>query len=216
MSLDTKTDWLSVSRNVTSTLNLTYQMRYPCGGGFEYLHRDPASRRRRRKGKSQIWGSKICHESQGSPTRERLRWRGPAAYTKDRPVLSSERALQKNQTVNCQRVINIWSWTPDEARHQDLLIDWPSVPMWLSRWLCLKTDADSQKTVKRPEEEATESFGVLSLFGVTQCYSYSKIKSVRINYNSAWRTPNKPSVKSRTHALFVALPSKHRTILSFA
>jgi hypothetical protein len=25
-----------------------------CGGGVEYLHRDPASRRRRRKGKSQI------------------------------------------------------------------------------------------------------------------------------------------------------------------
>jgi hypothetical protein len=26
----------------------------PCGGGIEYLHGDPASRRRRRKGKSQI------------------------------------------------------------------------------------------------------------------------------------------------------------------
>jgi hypothetical protein len=26
----------------------------PSGGGVEYLHRDPASRRRRRKGKSQI------------------------------------------------------------------------------------------------------------------------------------------------------------------
>jgi hypothetical protein len=26
----------------------------PCGGGVEYLHRDPASRRRRQKGKSQI------------------------------------------------------------------------------------------------------------------------------------------------------------------
>jgi hypothetical protein len=31
----------------------------PCGGGVEYLHRSPASRRRRRKGKSRIWGSKI-------------------------------------------------------------------------------------------------------------------------------------------------------------
>jgi hypothetical protein len=31
----------------------------PCGGGFEYLHRDSSSRRRRRKGKSQIWESKI-------------------------------------------------------------------------------------------------------------------------------------------------------------
>jgi hypothetical protein len=26
----------------------------PCGGGVEYLHRDPASRKRRRNGKSQI------------------------------------------------------------------------------------------------------------------------------------------------------------------
>jgi hypothetical protein len=31
----------------------------PCGGGVEYLHRNPASRRRRRKGKSRIWDSKI-------------------------------------------------------------------------------------------------------------------------------------------------------------
>jgi hypothetical protein len=29
-----------------------------CGSGVEYLHRDPASRKRRRKGKSQIWDSK--------------------------------------------------------------------------------------------------------------------------------------------------------------
>jgi hypothetical protein len=31
----------------------------PCGGGVEYLHRDPASCTRRRKGKSQIRDSKI-------------------------------------------------------------------------------------------------------------------------------------------------------------
>jgi hypothetical protein len=31
----------------------------PCGGGVEYLDHDPASRRRRRKGKSQIWDSTI-------------------------------------------------------------------------------------------------------------------------------------------------------------
>jgi hypothetical protein len=29
-------------------------------------------------------------ESQGTRNRERLRWQGPATYTKDRPVLSSE------------------------------------------------------------------------------------------------------------------------------
>jgi hypothetical protein len=36
-------------------------------------------------------------ESQGTWTREGLRWRGPAAYTKDRPFLSSERAPHKSR-----------------------------------------------------------------------------------------------------------------------
>jgi hypothetical protein len=40
-------------------------------------------------------------------TRERLRWQGPAAYTKDRPVLSSERAPTRKQDRNCQTVINV-------------------------------------------------------------------------------------------------------------
>jgi hypothetical protein len=101
-----------------------YIMRTP-GGRVEYLHRDPASRRRRRKAKSQIWNSKIW--SQGTRTRERLRWKGPAAYTKDRHVLSSERAPHKNDS-NCQTVINIWGSTPR-------LTDSPSVAMWLRLWL---------------------------------------------------------------------------------
>jgi hypothetical protein len=42
---------------------------------------------------------KYGRESQGTRPRERLRWQGPAAYTKDRLVLSSERALHKNKTV---------------------------------------------------------------------------------------------------------------------
>jgi hypothetical protein len=42
---------------------------------------------------------KYGHESQGARIREKLRWRGPAAYTKDRPVLSSERVSHKNKTV---------------------------------------------------------------------------------------------------------------------
>jgi hypothetical protein len=46
---------------------------------------------------------------QGTRTRERLRWQGPAAYTKDRPDLWSERAPLKNKTVTVTHVINIWS-----------------------------------------------------------------------------------------------------------
>jgi hypothetical protein len=42
---------------ILKTIGATKQI--PCGGGVENLHRDPASRRRRRNGKSQIWDSKI-------------------------------------------------------------------------------------------------------------------------------------------------------------
>jgi hypothetical protein len=37
--------------------------------------------------------------SQGTQARERLRWQGSVAYTKERPVLSSERAPHKDKTV---------------------------------------------------------------------------------------------------------------------
>jgi hypothetical protein len=36
-------------------------------------------------------------------------WQGPAAHTKDRPDLSSERAPHKNKTVTVTHVIKIWS-----------------------------------------------------------------------------------------------------------
>jgi hypothetical protein len=108
-----------------------YNDNYPCGGGVEYLHRDPASRSRRRKWKSQIWESKIWSRVPGTRTQERLRWQGPAAYTRDRLVLSLERAPHKNKIVTVT-VIHIWSWALDGARHQDWLTDWPSVATWLT------------------------------------------------------------------------------------
>jgi hypothetical protein len=42
-------------------------------------------------------------EFQRTRTRERLRWQGPAEYTKDRPVFSSERAPHKNKTINVKQ-----------------------------------------------------------------------------------------------------------------
>jgi hypothetical protein len=69
----------------------------PCGDGVEYLHRSPASRGRRRKGKTVKYGL----ESHGTQTRERLRWRGPAAIVNDKPILSSERVLHKDYTRKC-------------------------------------------------------------------------------------------------------------------
>jgi hypothetical protein len=48
-------------------------------------------------------------KSHGTWTRERLRWQGTAAYTKDRPDLSSERAPHENKTETLTQVIKIWS-----------------------------------------------------------------------------------------------------------
>jgi hypothetical protein len=41
---------------------------------------------------------KYGHENKGTRTQETLRWRGPVACTKNRPVISSERALHKSRT----------------------------------------------------------------------------------------------------------------------
>jgi hypothetical protein len=79
-------------------LDFEYRI-YPCGGGVEYLHRDPASRRRRRKGKSQIWDCKIWSRIPRNSDPRKATWRGPAAYSKDRLVLLSERAPHKSKTV---------------------------------------------------------------------------------------------------------------------
>jgi hypothetical protein len=95
----------------------------PCGGGFEYFHRIPASRWRRRKGNPvpraitgppcfweiQIrgpgppgWRSlesetvKCGHEPRRTQIWEWLRWWRPAAIVNDRPVLSSGRVLRKD------------------------------------------------------------------------------------------------------------------------
>jgi hypothetical protein len=47
---------------------------------------------------------KYGREYQETWHRERLRWQGPAAYTKDRPVLSSEKAPhEKNKTVTVKQ-----------------------------------------------------------------------------------------------------------------
>jgi hypothetical protein len=51
---------------------------------------------------------KYGRKSQGTRTRGRLRWQGPAAYTKDTRPHVRESAPQK-QDRNCQTVINIWS-----------------------------------------------------------------------------------------------------------
>jgi hypothetical protein len=50
---------------------------------------------------------KCGREIQGTPTRERLRWLGPVAYIKDRPV--SRQRGRPTETRPQLSVINIWS-----------------------------------------------------------------------------------------------------------
>jgi hypothetical protein len=55
------------------------------------------------KGRLKSETVKYGPEYQGIRNRERLHWQGPAAYTKDRPVLSWERAPHKNKAVSVKR-----------------------------------------------------------------------------------------------------------------
>jgi hypothetical protein len=55
---------------------------------------------------------KYGHESRGSQTWERLRWRGPAATVNYRSVFSSERASNFNKPA-ALTVAKIWSWAPN-------------------------------------------------------------------------------------------------------
>jgi hypothetical protein len=75
----------------------------------EYFHCDPASRRRRRKGKSQISDSKIC--SRVPPDLDPIKTtlaRASSIYKRQTRPLIREGPPEK-QDRNCQRVINIWS-----------------------------------------------------------------------------------------------------------
>jgi hypothetical protein len=110
----------TVGRNITLTLTSAPR---PCWGGVEYLHRGPSSRRRRRKGNSQIWDSKIWSRvAQDSDPRMNALARASIIYKRKTRLLVREGA-PKRQDRDCQTVINIWSWAPDGARHQDWLTD---------------------------------------------------------------------------------------------
>jgi hypothetical protein len=68
-------------------LVIWYEARDPYGGGVEYPHRDPASHRRRREGKSRNWDSKIWSPvPRDSNPRKTALARANSMY-KNRPVL---------------------------------------------------------------------------------------------------------------------------------
>jgi hypothetical protein len=97
---------------------------YPCGGGVEYLHRDPASRRRRQKGKSQIWDSKIWSQVPGdSDPRKTALTSASSTYKRQTQPLVREGAPQE-QDRNChtsnQDLVVSPRWVPYSKT------DWPT------------------------------------------------------------------------------------------
>jgi hypothetical protein len=88
------------------------------------LHRDPASRRRRRRGKSRIWESKIWSwvPRDSDPWMNALASASSNRKWQTRPLVR-ERVLHQ-QTSNCQTGIKFRSYPPDEcfiAKHIDRL-----------------------------------------------------------------------------------------------
>jgi hypothetical protein len=81
----------------------------PCGGRFEYLHRDPASRRRRRKGKSRIWDSKIWSRvlRDSDPRMTALARASNNCKRQTRPLIREN--APHEQTRNCRTVTKIWT-----------------------------------------------------------------------------------------------------------
>jgi hypothetical protein len=84
----------------------------PCGGGVEYLHHNPASRRRRRKGNSRIWDSKIWSKVPREPD---LKMTALARTRRNcirqtRPLVRESSRINKPATV---WLIKIWSQAPD-------------------------------------------------------------------------------------------------------
>jgi hypothetical protein len=80
----------------------------PCGGGVEYLHRSPASCRRRTQGKSRIWGSRIWSRvpRDSDPIMTALA-RTRSSFKRQTRSLVRESAPHQ-QTRNCLTVIKIW------------------------------------------------------------------------------------------------------------
>jgi hypothetical protein len=94
-----QTGRLTVGRNIRLRLRLRLS---PCGGGVEYIHRNPASRRRRWKGKSRIW---VLRDS--DPKMTALARASSNCKRQTRPLVRE--VAPNQQTRNCQPVIKIWS-----------------------------------------------------------------------------------------------------------
>jgi hypothetical protein len=84
----------------------------PYEGEVEYLHRSPASRRRRRKGKSRIWDNKIWSQvPRDSDPRMAALARVSSNFKRQTRHLIRE-SVSHQQIRNCLTVIQIWLYAP--------------------------------------------------------------------------------------------------------
>jgi hypothetical protein len=91
-------------QDIRDRLGSKEQQHALCGGGIEYSTVTLRVVGGDEKGSLKSEIVKYGRESQGTRAKERLRWQGPAAYIKDRPVLSPERAPHKNKRVTVTQV----------------------------------------------------------------------------------------------------------------
>jgi hypothetical protein len=107
------------------TKKIVWVSEKPCGGGVQYLHRDPASRKRRWNRKSQIWECKIWSRvPRNSEPRKTALGRPSSIYKRRTRPLVREGAPQK-QDHNCQIVI---------AKYLVMSPRWGSIPR-ITDWL---------------------------------------------------------------------------------
>jgi hypothetical protein len=98
--------------------------RVSCGGGIQYFHRSPTSRRRRRKGQSRIWDSKIwLRISRDSDPRMTTLARASSKCKRQPLPLVRESAPYLTVIKFCGK-----PWIG--ALFQDRLADWASVVTW--------------------------------------------------------------------------------------
>jgi hypothetical protein len=138
----------------------------PCGGGIEYLHRDPATRKRRRNGKSQIWDSKIRSAS--------IKGLGPEKdcvgkiqqHIQKTDPSSRQRGRPRKQDRNCQIVI---------AKYLVMSPRWSSTPR-LTDWLTVSRNVTLTLTW-----ESTDG-AMIQLWDIRQPIRMSAGDTVKIRY----------------------------------
>jgi hypothetical protein len=102
----------------------------PCGGGVEYLHRSPESRKRLQEGKSRIWDSKILLRvlRDSGPRMTALAKTSSNSRRQIRPLVRQSAPHQ--QTWNCLSVLVSVRKPQMGALFQDKLADWLSLVTW--------------------------------------------------------------------------------------